>query len=239
VDETTRVQAEGGAVPAEWRALSDTEVVRRVLEGERPLFEILMRRYNQRLFRVARSILRDPTEAEDVMQHTYVEAYRHLAQFAGRARFSTWLTKIAVYESLARARRRTRLQAPPPAFEEGDDAMSAMPSPAPDPEEQAATTEARTLLETAIRALPEAYRSVFVLREVEALSTAETAACLEVTEETVKTRLHRARALLREDLLARVGSAARIAFTFHLSRCDVVVAGVYGRLSRDGVVPIH
>jgi RNA polymerase sigma-70 factor (ECF subfamily) len=224
--------------PAEWRALSDDEVVRRVLAGESPLYEILMRRYNQRLFRVACSILRDPAEAEDVMQHAYVEAYRHLDQFAGRAQFSTWLTKIAVYEALSRARRRTRLGPPPVAAAPEQDPMSAVPSPQMDPEQQAAVTEARGLLEAAIRDLPEAYRSVFVLREIEALSTSETAACLDTTEEVVKTRLHRARAYLRESLLERVGAAARTAFPFHLSRCDVVVAGVFTRLAgASGAIP--
>jgi RNA polymerase sigma-70 factor (ECF subfamily) len=223
--------------PAEWRALSDDEVVRRVLAGEGPLYEILMRRYNQRLFRVACSILRDPAEAEDVMQHTYVEAYRHLDQFAGRAQFSTWLTKIAVYEALSRARRKTRLGPPPVATGREEDPMSAVPCPAMDPEQQAALSEARGLLEVAIRDLPEAYRSVFVLREIEALSTAETAACLDTTEEVVKTRLHRARAYLRESLLERVGAAARTAFPFHLSRCDVVVAGVFARLRESRAVP--
>jgi RNA polymerase sigma-70 factor (ECF subfamily) len=225
--------------PAEWRALSDDEVVRRVLAGEGPLYEILMRRYNQRLFRVACSILRDAAEAEDVMQHAYVEAYRHLDQFEGRAQFATWLTKIAVYEALSRARRRTRLgQAPGAAASAEQDPMSAVPCPALDPEQQAAVTEARGLLEVAIRDLPEAYRSVFVLREIEALSTAETAACLDTTEEVVKTRLHRARAYLRESLLERVGAAARTAFPFHLSRCDVVVAGVFGRLAGEsGAAP--
>src|SRR5512135_1722775 len=92
----------------DWTALSDEEVVRRVLAGDGPLFEVLMRRYNQRLYRVARAILRDDAEAEDVMQQAYVEAYSHLGQFEGRAMFATWLTKIAVYEALARVRQRRR-----------------------------------------------------------------------------------------------------------------------------------
>jgi RNA polymerase sigma-70 factor (ECF subfamily) len=94
---------ETGRLRAEWTALSDDDVVRRVLDGDAPLFEVLMRRYNQRIFRVARSVLKDAAEAEDVMQHAYVQAFTHLAQFEGRARFSTWLTRIALYEALARA----------------------------------------------------------------------------------------------------------------------------------------
>lgn len=212
---------------AEWRVLSDDEVVRRVLGGESALFEALVRRYNQRLYRAARATLRDDTEAEDVMQHAYVEAYLHLGQFAGRAQFSTWLTRIAVYEALARARRRGREARAnaKPATEE--DPMSSLRSSGPDPEEQASKGEVRALLESAIRGLPPAYRFVFVFREVEGLSTAETAECLEVSEQVVKTRLHRARALLRKELFQRAGAAASSAFSFHLSRCDRVVASVF------------
>ena len=214
----------------DWTVLSDEEVVRRVRAGEAPLFEVLMRRYNQRLYRVARAILRDDAEAEDVMQHAYVEGYLHIGQFAGRAAFSTWLTKIAVYEALARVRRRGKELLADPLPEGDEDAMSTLKSPRPDPEQQALQGEARALLEAAIDALPAAYRSVFVLREVEGLSTAETAECLDVSGEVVKTRLHRARALLREELLARAGVAASTAFSFHLSRCDRVVAAVFARL---------
>ena len=214
----------------DWKALSDEEVVRRVREGDAPLFEVLMRRYNQRLYRVARAILRDDAEAEDVMQHAYVEGYLHIGQFAGRSAFSTWLTKIAVYEALARVRRRGRELLVDPLPEADEDAMSMLKSPRPDPEQQALQGEARTLLEAAIDALPAAYRSVFVLREVEGMSTAETAECLEVSDEVVKTRLHRARAFLREELLAWAGVAASTAFSFHLSRCDRVVAAVFARL---------
>lgn len=214
----------------EWRGLSDEEVVRRVRAGDAPLFEVLMRRYNQRLYRIARTILRDDGEAEDVMQHAYVEGYLHIGQFAGRASFATWLTKIAVHEALARLRRRGRELLSEPIAEADEDMMTTLKSPRPDPEQQAAQGEARVLLESALEALPVSYRSVFVMREVEGLSTAETAECLELSAEAVKTRLHRARALLREELLERAGVAAPTAFSFHLSRCDCVVAAVFERL---------
>src|SRR5512144_663035 len=129
----------------DWTVLSDEEVVRRVRAGEGPLFEVLMRRYNQRLYRVARAILRDDAEAEDVMQHAYVEGYLHIGQFAGRSAFSTWLTKIAVYEALARLRRRVREGRRGPLPEPGEDTMSELKSPGPDPEQQALHAEARTL----------------------------------------------------------------------------------------------
>lgn len=215
---------------SDWSALSDEDVVRRVRAGDAPVFEVVMRRYNQRLYRVARAILRDDAEAEDVMQHAYVEAYLHIDQFAGRSSFSTWLTKIAVYEALARVRRRAREPLSEPLPESDEDTMSTLKSPRPDPEQQTLRGEARALLETVIDALPPAYRSVFVLREVEGMNTAETADCLDLTAEAVKTRLHRARGLLREDLLERAGIAAPTAFSFHLSRCDRVVASVFARL---------
>jgi RNA polymerase sigma-70 factor, ECF subfamily len=219
----------------EWRELSDDDVVARVKAGEEALFEVLMRRYNQRLYRVARAILRDDSEAEDVMQHAYVQGYLHLRQFAGRASFATWLTRIAVHEALGRVRKRGREQGAMP-HEEGEDRMSRVESPRADPEQQAAHGEARQLLEAAIAALPQNYRSVFVLRDVEGMNTTETASCLDLTDESVKTRLHRARAMLRKDLFQRAGVAAPTAFSFHLSRCDRVVAAVFGRLQ---VTPVR
>jgi RNA polymerase sigma-70 factor, ECF subfamily len=204
------------------QALPDVEVVRLVIAGETGLFEILMRRYNQRLYRVARAILKDDAEVEDVMQQAYVNAYVHLDQFAERASFSTWLTKIAVHEALARARRRNASGFHGGAGP-GDDTMTHVRERAPDPEHQAFATELRSLLESAIDSLPERHRVVFTLREIEGLSTAETAECLGITEENVKTRLHRARAMLRDDLFARTGAATPDAFRFHLSRCNRVV----------------
>jgi RNA polymerase sigma-70 factor, ECF subfamily len=234
--EETRSREERAA----WGALSDEEVVRRVHAGDRPLYEVLVRRYNQRLYRVARAILRDDAEAEDVMQQVYVQAYAHLAQFAGRAQFSTWLTKIAVYESLARARRRARDVAPR-GDRSGDDAggVGSLPSSEPDPEQQAWRAEVRVLLESAIEAIPASYRAVFVLREIEGLSTSETAQCLDVGEDVVKTRLHRARGYLRAELLERAGLASARAFSLHLSRCDRIVAGVFARIQSQGPVTAH
>src|SRR5262245_26727948 len=175
--------------------LSDEEVVERVRRGETALFEVIMRRYNQRLYRAARAILRDDGEAEDVVQDAYVRAFTHLAQFAGRAAFGTWLTRIAVHEALARARRRGLFRPLGDEGAEGDD-MTTFRSAA-DVEKQVADRELVRVLEAAIEALPDPFRAVFVLREIEEMSTAETAAVLDLREETVKTRLHRARALLR------------------------------------------
>ena len=208
--------------------VSDEEVVRRVRAGETALFEVVMRRYNQRLYRVARAILRDDAEAEDVAQQAYVNAYRHLDQFASRAMFTTWLTKIAVHEALARARRRGRFEEQE-AVHDGD-TMGALKSPGADPERQAFAGELRALIESAIEALPEHYRAVFVMREVEGMSTAESAECLDITEETAKTRLHRARMLLRETLYERAGIESGAAFSFEAPRCDRGLGAVFKQI---------
>ena len=212
------------AIASRLAALSDAEIVERVRAGEIALFELLMRRYNQRLYRIARTIVGDDGEAEDVTQDAYVRAYEHLGQFAGRAPFSTWLTRIAVHEALARRARRGRQL----ALEES---MPALASTGPGPEQRAADRELRQAIEAAVETLPDVYCSTFILRDVEGLSTAETAACLDVTEETVKTRLHRARALLRNHINARVGAAVRDTFQFAGARCDRIVAAVMARLT--------
>jgi RNA polymerase sigma-70 factor (ECF subfamily) len=206
--------------------LTDEEVVRRVLQGETALFEIIMQRYNQRIYRIARGILRDDAEAEDVMQDAYVRAYAHLNQFAGRAQFSTWLSRIAIHEALARVRRRQRMeQFGSGDSNDGDTEMNLMATSL-NPEQQTSAAELGRALEGAILAIPEQYRLVLMLRDVEQMSTAEAAAALELTEENVKVRLHRARAMVRKELFARAGSEAPSAFGFMGVRCDRVVARV-------------
>jgi RNA polymerase sigma-70 factor (ECF subfamily) len=206
--------------------LSDEAIVSQVLDGHAAMFEVLMRRHNERLFRAARAILKDAGEAEDVMQQAYVNAYAHLSQFDRRASFATWLTRIAVNEALARARTRGRYQ----SIEDGD-AIEELPLPSgEDPERQAFTHEMSGILERAIDALPDGWREVIMLREVQGLSTAETAECLGVTEDVVKSRLSRARATLRGDLLDRVGAAVVRSFTFLRPRCDRVVQSVLARI---------
>jgi RNA polymerase sigma-70 factor, ECF subfamily len=214
--------------------LSDEELAARVVAGDVNLYEVLMRRYNQRLYRLVRGIVGDPAEAEDVVQQAYVNAYLHLDQFGKRATFATWLTKIAVYEALGRIRRRHRHPTVTLELDEGHpmDDSSTLAASSPDPERQALTGELRALLESSIDGLPDAYRSVFVMREIEGLSTADTAECLEVSEETVKTRLHRARGMLRDALYERAGVATASVFELHLSRCDAIVTAVLARLAR-------
>lgn len=206
--------------------LTDEEIVTLVRDGYASLFEILMRRYNQRIYRIVRTILRDDSEAEDVMQEAYVRAYQHLGGFAGQAKFSTWLTKIAIHEAFARLRRFARTGGPVAVPDQDSDIGYMMRSKERDPEAQTYDHELRSVLENAISALPDAYRAVFVLRVVEGLNINETAAALDVGVETVKTRLHRGRALLRKTLQDRAGIVAQQIFPFHASRCNRVVETV-------------
>jgi RNA polymerase sigma-70 factor (ECF subfamily) len=165
------------------------------------------------------------------MQEAYVRAYQHLNQFAGEAKFSTWLTKIAVYEALGRVKVRGRTTDLESILNSDTRAMPTSTPNTRDPEREAYGQELRLALERSIEALPEIYRMVFVLRSVEGLSVAETAECLDIGPEAVKTRLHRARSLLRKDLQQRAGLVTAHAFPFHLSRCDRVVEAVLRRIA--------
>lgn len=197
--------------------ISDDEVVRRVVAGERELFELLVRRYNQRVYRAVRAVLRNADDTEDVMQQAYVSAYRALHQFEGRSGFATWLTKIALREAAARNRKTVSHE---------ENTMDDFPEPGPDPETRAVAADLMQHVEAEVAALPESYRSVLLLREVEGLSTEETAACLDLSIDVVKTRLHRARTMLRDALYRRAGIGLQTIFTFGSQRCDRVVARV-------------
>ena len=209
---------------------SDEEIVARVRAGETALYEVLMRRYNQRLFRITRGILRDDDEAEDVLQEAYVKAFASLHQFAGRARFSTWLARIAIHEAFSRLRKRKDLQETVNSPDHDRQIVESAKSSEPDPEQEALRRQTVALLERAVDALPELYRCVFMLREIEQMSTGETAACLNLTEETVKIRLLRARQMLRNELYRRAGATGPEAFQFMGARCDRVVRRVLQNL---------
>jgi RNA polymerase sigma-70 factor (ECF subfamily) len=222
------------AVLAAASALPDAEVVRRVRAGERALFEILMRRHNQRIYRAARAVVKDESEVEDVMQQAYINAFTHLHQFEERSQFSTWLTRIVLNEAFGR-RRKLRLAASmteePSGLEDHEHVMETITSPHPDPERQAYAEELHRVLEQAVDALPETYRTVFMLRDIEGLSTSEAGEGLGLGDEAVKTRLHRARAMIRRAVTARIGEVAAGTFQFHAPRCDRVVSAVLASLS--------
>jgi RNA polymerase sigma-70 factor (ECF subfamily) len=216
--------------------LPDTEIVRKIREGETALFEVLMRRHNQRVYRAVRAVINEEADVEDVMQQAYINAFTHLDQFEERAQFSTWLTRIALNEAFAKRR---KIKGPGSVvrirLELDDDRrgyMDTLISPEADPERQAYAEELRRVLEAAVEALPDNYRTVFMLRDIEGLSTSETGEGLGLGEEAVKTRLHRARAMIRRAVTERIGGVAAEAFQFHAPRCDRVVAAVLARIVR-------
>jgi len=215
-------------------SLTDEEVVYRVLAGETALYEVIMRRYNQRLYRVARAILHSDVEAEDVMQDAYVRAFTHLGQFAARAPFSSWLTRIAVNEALARRRSSKQHQEVDVTEFDGEISMQDLYK-SPDPEQNASSAQLRGFLEQAVLDLPEQYRTVIMLRDIEELSTAETADALYLTVENVKIRLHRGHSMIRNWLFERMGAEAKDAFPFMGIRCDHVVQAVFSRIANCSI----
>jgi RNA polymerase sigma-70 factor, ECF subfamily len=199
-------------------------------------FEALMRQHNGRLFRVARAILNDDADAEDALQDAYLDAYRHLGEFRGEAQLATWLTRIVVNQALMRVRRRKRdgLVVPfaPGAADDTRPEDEVRDEQTESPSAAALRSEIRRILERRIDELPLTFRTVFVMREVEDMSVEETAQCLGIPPATVRTRLFRARALLRESLAREVDIATGDVFAFAGARCDRIVANVLARLPR-------
>ncbi len=217
------------------KRLPDAEIARRVAAGDEDAFRLLMRRYNQTLYRAARSILRDDAEAEDAVQEAYLLAYRAMGKFRGEAKLSTWLVRIVVNEAIARSRKRSRSaevirldgDVEPDSKREEVSMNEATPEL---PERSALRAETRRLLEKKIDELPDAFRAVFVLRALEEMTVEESAAVLGIPEATVRTRFFRARGLLREALAREIDFAFEDAFAFAGARCDRIVAGVLSRL---------
>jgi len=216
--------------PAE--AQSDGALAARIADGDAAAFEALMRRYNRRLFRLARATLRDDAEAEDALQEAYLLAFRRIGQFRGEAALGTWLSRLVLNECLGRLRRHRRrdnvvpIVAPPADM----DLETMMASPEDGPDRAAVRAEVRTLIERKLDELPDAFRTVFVLRCVEELTVEETAAALGLPEATVRSRHFRARSLLRESLAREIDLAERDLYEFGGWRCDRVVSGVLRRL---------
>jgi len=218
---------------AEVDRLSDTELVDRARSRDELAVRAITKRYNRRLFRLARSILRDDAEAEDVVQESYVRAFTGLDLFRGDASFGTWITRIAVNEALGRLRRR-RPTIDWETYSENRTTAQVIDFPASavsnDPERMMAQSEVRAVLERAIDELPHAFRAVFVARIVEGLTIEETADLFGLKPETVKTRLHRARALLRDALDKQMGPMLTSTFPFDGARCDRMTDAVVRRV---------
>ena len=200
--------------------IPDKEIIERVLVGEKNLFSLILRRYNQRLYRVGMSIVNDAVETEDIMQTTYLIAYENLGKFAFRSSLSTWLTKILINECLSRLKKKSRLT------NMNDELIDNVihqhqTKGVQTPADKIVNTELKDALEKAIRMLPEKYKVVFVMRELEGMTIAETKECLDISAVNVKVRLNRAKALLKESL-SNIYKQEDL-LHFHLSRCNRMV----------------
>ena len=219
--------------------LTDPELAQRISAGDKQAFELLMRRHNQILYRTARSILKDEAEAEDAVQEAWLLAYRAIGNFRGDAKLSTWLVRIVVNEAISRGRKRSRgaevIQLSGETQEDREAVEGNMNETLPEqPEGAAQRAQTRRLLESKIDELPDAFRTVFVLRALEELSVEESAVALGIPEATVRSRFFRARGLLREALSKEIDLAYSDAFAFAGARCDRIVAGVVAKLEEGG-----
>ena len=211
---------------------ADVDLVRRALGREEAAVRAIMQTNNRRLFRLARGILRNDSEAEDVVQETYVRAFTHLDQFRGDCSLSTWLSRIAMNEALGRLRRRrpgVELSSLPEGVLEAQIIQFPLSSP-DDPEKSMAQREIQHVVEHAIDELPEAFRLVFITRVIEGMNVEETAEILGLKPETVKTRLHRARNMLRNNVEKKIGPVVMDAFPFAGKRCERLTEAVLKRL---------
>jgi RNA polymerase sigma-70 factor (ECF subfamily) len=219
-------------------ATTDAELADRAVQGDEVAFETIMRRHNRLLFRTARSILKSDAEAEDALQESYLRAWSSLAAFRRESKLSTWLVRIVINETLGRLRRSSAQVIPLEAAMESvepDTQISMQDDPDRRPEHAAMRSQVRGLIEARIDTLPEAFRTVFMLRAVQEMSVEEVSAALQLPEATVRTRYFRARGLLREGLSRDFDLAIGEAFLFDGARCDRIVATVLARVaeSRD------
>jgi RNA polymerase sigma factor (sigma-70 family) len=222
-------------------AETDVELALRAANGSAAAFQTIVRRNNRLLFRTARGVVPDDAEAQDVVQETYLRAFTSLRSYRGDATLSTWLARIAINVAVTSQRKKGRLvQLQESGDSAGQDPVEhAMPLHAQDeelPDAMAERKEVRALLQGSIENLPVIYRSVFILRAVEELSVEETSYCLGVSEDVVKTRFLRARAMLRDKLAVRVETCAHDTFSFAGARCDAVLAHVMERLLARGII---
>jgi len=202
--------------------MSDEEIVERIIKGEQHLYEGIMRKYNQRTYRISMSIINDDKEAKDIMQIAYVNAYQHLGDFQGRSGFGTWLTRILIYESLLHKKRKEKREKVLMEKQENDHHNDT-------PLQGLMNKELKQLLERSIAGLPEKYRLVFIMREIEEMSTTETMEALSLGESNVKIRLSRAKEMLRNDLHSYW--KPQQLFEFDMVRCDVVVNAVMRQIN--------
>jgi RNA polymerase sigma-70 factor (ECF subfamily) len=222
------MSAQPASVP---EGIGDAQLAARVAAGDGAAFELLMRRHNRRLFRIARSVLRDDAEAEDVLQEAYLAAYRAIASFRGESSLATWLSRLVMNQCLSRRRREQRRDNIVPMVPQDDAPEGLAEADLDTPDRMLVRAELRALLERKVDELPEAFRTVFVMRCIEELSVEETAQLLAIPEATVRSRHFRARSLLRESLAQEVDVAEQELFGFDGERCDRIVARTLASVS--------
>lgn len=213
--------------PAQHESLSDREVIALVLQGDVDFFEVLLRRYNQQLYRIARSYLSEEEDVKEVMQNAYLKAFEHLDQFRADAKFSTWLVRITIHEALKHLNQMKRYSDAEIDSLNGNEHQQSL-TVQDDPEQQVVRADLKRLLEETIDTLPEKYRSVFIMREIEQMNTSETAECLDISRPNVKVRLFRAKKMLRKELEKQVLNID--IFDFKGKRCDALVRSVMNRV---------
>ncbi len=211
--------------------LTESEIIHRILSGEGELYEILLRRNNQKLFRVIRSYIKDNSEVEDIMQNTYLKAFEKLYQFKHTSSYSTWLIRIGINEVLARLREKEKVVhlSLPDSEDRKDNVLEIPDSNQMNPEKRIISNEAKQLLENAIDSLQTKYRTVYMLREIEGMSIQEISTCLGVTPSNVKVRIHRARKMLKEHLYELTANKEDV-FGFGFSKCDQITDVVMERV---------
>lgn len=208
--------------------LPEDEVIKRILSGEKELYEILMRRNNQKLFRIIRGYLQDTEEIQDIMQDTYITAYEKLWQYKHNAQFSTWLIRIGINQALARISQRTKVRSINPIAITAEIEQEIKDENQPGPERNMMRNEAKELLEKAIDNLDEKYRSIYIMKEVEEMSISDISECTDLSPSNVKVRLHRAKGMIKENLYAL--SYTSELFEFGFSKCDRLVENVMARI---------
>ena len=215
-----------GSIPLERTPPSDGEVVKRVLSGDTDLFTLLIRRHDQRVYRLARAIVRNEADAEEITQETYLRAFQHLSQFEGRARFSTWLLRIALNQAIARHRQNARFE----DLDEIAELRSGQAESIHTPEQIVARSEIQEVVKRAIDKLPPTLRTVLMLRAIEGMNSAEAAEVLEISEDNLNVRLHRAKSALRDELAELAEQVGPHLFSFEAPRCKRLVRQVLNEL---------
>jgi RNA polymerase sigma factor (sigma-70 family) len=209
---------------------TDSELIDKIIQGDKRLYEGIIRKYNQRLYRIARAFIKNEDEIEDVMQETYIKAYQHLKQFEGKSQFSTWITRILINQANHSLNKEKRVKSH--IVTSSEDIPDIKPSSELTPDQNLMNDEMKKYLEQAIDELPDSLRSVYIMREIEGLSVNETSEALSISIENVKTRLHRAKSTLKDSLFEKAKGEIDL-FHFKMDRCDRIALAVMLQIDKS------